>query len=61
MQLRTGPKVKMKIEFTDKKRVLRSPFYKRNTLWDRLDSDIQLADNMYEFKRKLKRIDISGL
>ena len=61
MQLRTGPKDKMKIEFTDKERVLPSPFYKRNTLWDRLDSDIQLTDNTYEFKRKLKMINISGL
>ena len=61
MQLRTGPKVKMKLAFTDKERVLRSPFYKCNTLWDRLDSDIQLAENVYEFKRKLKGIDVSVL
>ena len=57
-QLRTGPKVKMKIAFTDKERVLRSPFYKCNRLWDKLSSDIQLSDNIFEFKTKLKKIDL---
>ena len=52
-QLRTSPKVKMKILFTDKERVLRSPYYKCNTLWDSLSSDIQLSENMFEFKAKL--------
>ena len=60
-QLRTGPKVKMKIDFTDKERVLRSPYYKCNMLWDKLDSDIQLSENIFEFKRKLSKIDITGL
>ena len=33
--LRTAPKVKMKIDFTDKERVRRSPYYIGNWLWDR--------------------------
>ena len=59
--LRTSPKVKMKIPFTDKERVLRSPYYKCNTLWDRLSSDIQLSENMFEFKAKLRKLDMSEI
>ena len=44
--LRTGPKVKMKIAFTDKERVLHSPYYKCNRLWEQLSSDIQLSENI---------------
>ena len=51
----------MKIDFTDKERVLRSPYYRCNMLWDKLDSDIQLSENIFEFKRKLSKIDITGL
>ena len=36
----------MKIPFTDKERVLRSPYYKCNKLWDKLDSNIQLFENI---------------
>ena len=36
MLLRTGPKVKMKLDFTDRERVLRSPYYVCNRLWDKL-------------------------
>ena len=39
----------------------RLPHPEVDKLWDRLDRDIQLAENVYEFKRKLKRIDISVL
>ena len=60
-QLRTGPKVKMKSSFTDKERVLRSPYYKCIRLWDKLDSHIQLSENIFEFKMKLKKVDIAGL
>ena len=60
-QLRTGPKVKMKIPFTDKERVLRSPYYKCNKLWDQLDSNIQLSENIFVFKANLNKIDTSNL
>ena len=60
-QLRTGPKVKMKVAFTDKERVLRSPYYKCNRLWEKLDSDTQRSLDNFEFKAKLKKIDMEGL
>ena len=60
-QLRTGPKVKMKIAFTDKDRVLRSPYYKCNSLWDKLSSEIQLSGNIFEFKSKLNKLDMTEL
>ena len=50
MLLRTGPKVKMKVAFTNKERVLRSPYYLCNKLWDKLDSDTQRAKNVEDFK-----------
>ena len=60
MLLRTGPKVKMKVSFTDKERVRRSPFYVCNRLWDKLDSSVQLSKTMLEFKNSLKRLDLTG-
>ena len=48
MLLRTGPKVKMKIDF------------KCNNLWDKLDINIQRSENMYEFKN-VKKLDMSLL
>ena len=47
--LRTGPKVKLKVPFTDKERVLRSPYYVGSRLWDRLDVDFQRSNNIWEF------------
>ena len=34
IELRTRPKVKMKLHNTKKERVLRSPYYLANKLWD---------------------------
>ena len=59
--LRTAPKVKMKIEFTDKERVRRSPYYTCNQLWDKLDSEIQASKNIVEFAKRLQAIDLSNL
>ena len=59
MLLRTGPKVKMKVDFTDRERVLRSPYYTCNRLWDKLDVDIQHCETIFEFKNKLKKVDLS--
>ena len=52
--------VKMKIAFTDKEQVLRSPYYKCNGLWDELGSDIQLSVDIFEFKSKLRKVDIEA-
>ena len=38
-----GPKVKMKLAFTCKDSVCRSPYYLCNQLWNKLDSNIQLS------------------
>ena len=59
--LRTAPKVKMKVEFTDRERVLRSPFYVCNRLWDKLDSETQLSANITAFTNMLHKIDLSEL
>ena len=59
--LRTGPKVKMKLAFTDKDRVYKSPYYLCNQLWNKLDSKIQLSTSLIEFRESLKKIDLSEL
>ena len=56
MLLRTGPKPKMKVPFTDKERVRRSPYYVCRRLWDTLDSSVQLSKSMLEFKNSVKRL-----
>ena len=61
IMLRTGLKVKMKLPFTDKERVLRSPYYLCNRLWDKLDSTVQLSHSIFEFKSSLKKLDLSLL
>ena len=45
----------MKVPFTEKERVLRSPYYMGSRLWDRLDSAVQLFPNMFEFKTAVKK------
>ena len=59
MMLRTAPKVKMKIQFTDKERVRRSPYYLCHQLWDNIDSQVQTAINMYEFTKGILLKDLS--
>ena len=59
--LRTGPKVKMKIDFTDKQRVYKSPYYLCNQLWEKIGVSVQLSRDIYEFKRNLKTVDLSVL
>ena len=61
MQLRTGPKVKMKIPFTDKERVKRSPLYLCNKLWEKLDSETQHLNNVIDFTNKLKNVNLMAL
>ena len=61
MQLRTGPKVKMKVAFKDKERVKRSPCYVCNKLWDKLESETQHSHNVIEFTNKLKAVNLMML
>ena len=61
MVLRTGPKVKMKVPFTEKERVKRSPFYVSNRLWDKMDSNVQTLKSMLEFKNYVKKMDLKCL
>ena len=53
------PKVKMKVHFTDKEKVRRSPFYVGNRMWDKLNSKVQMSKYMLEFKNNLKKIDMT--
>ena len=61
MLLRTCPKVKMKVPFTDKERVRRSPYYIGSRLWDKLDVQTQTARTMLEFKNMVKKLDLTCL
>ena len=43
----------------DKERVLHSPYYMCNRLWDKLNTKSQLPKTMLEFKNYAKRIDLA--
>ena len=47
----------MKVDFTDRERVLHSPYYVCNRLWDKLDSEIQHCETISESKNKLKKLE----
>ena len=57
--LRTCPKVKMKVEYTDKERVRKSPYYLCNQLWDKLEADVQLSPNRFVFRENIKKIEFA--
>ena len=59
--LRTAPKVKIKVDFTDKERVRRSPYYLCNQLWEKLESSVQLSNNVLEFTKILQQVKLSEL
>ena len=61
MLLRTAPKVKMKIDFTDKEKVRQSPYYLCNQYWEKIDSAIQTANNIFDFSKQLRKIDLTDL
>ena len=42
----------MKVEFTDKQHVYRSPFYLCTQLWDKLEESIPLLNSIFEYKQK---------
>ena len=56
MELRAKTKVKMKVSFTKKERVLRSPYYAANRLWDQLDHTVQNLNSVYDFSIAIKKI-----
>ena len=51
----------MKSYFTDKARVLRSSYFLCSRLWDKLDYEVQLSKNVFEFVSKIKKIGSSAL
>ena len=51
----------MKIDFTDKERVRRSPYYLCNQYWEKIDSAIQTANNIFDFSKQLRKIDLTDL
>ena len=59
--LPTAPKVKMKVDFTDKDRVRRSPYYEYNRLWDKLNSSVQRSKSTIEFTKQVLRMNLSDL
>ena len=59
--LRTAPKVKMKVDFTDKEKVCRSPYYLCNQVWDKLDSSVQCSKNIFEFTKKISQLKLSDM
>ena len=61
MELRARPKVKMKVAFTNKERVLSSPYYLANKLWDQLDYTVQNLNSVYDFSIAVRKMDLANL
>ena len=61
IMLRTGAKIKIKVEFTDKQRVYRSPYYLCTQLWDKLEESIQVSNSIFEFKHNIWNFHLSEL
>ena len=53
--------VKMKLAYSNKERVLKSPYYLAVNPWNQLDETIQLSKDKKEFKKILKGWDMDGL
>ena len=50
-------KVKMKLPFSDKSIVLKSPYYRGVFLWNQLDYKLQHIDGEYLFGKAIRRVD----
>ena len=61
IELRTRPKVKMKVNYTKKERVLRSPYNLANKLWDQLAHEVQNLNTIYEFAVAIRKMDLADL
>ena len=61
MELCAKPKIKMKVSFTKKERVLRSPYYEANRLWEQLDHTVQNLNSVYDFSIAVKKLDLATL
>ena len=40
---------------------IKSPYYLCNKLWYKLDSNVQMATNVVEFKKMLNKMDLNDL
>ena len=59
--LRGRHKIKMKLPYSNKDQVLKSPSYMSFNLWNQLDEETQSIEAREEFKRKLRLIHVNRL
>ena len=57
--LHNRDKIKLKIAFSNKDRVKKSPFYLCNNIWKKLSIESQRCDNIFEFKKHLRKSNLS--
>ena len=51
----------MKLPYSNKDRVLKSPYYISVNLWNQLDSDVQKIVSKGEFKKRIRALDLDEL
>ena len=61
VEFHARPNGKMKIVFTKKKRVLRSPYYLCNKVWEQLNHMVQHLNSCYKFSIALRKVDLAKL
>ena len=57
IDLRSGPKVKLKNKFTALTKVYNSPLYRGIHLWDQLPAHLQKEENKIKFKSEINRFN----
>ena len=59
--LQTNNKIKLKLDFTNKEGLLKSPYYLMNKLWNKLNVNMQMAPNYIDFTNCCKRMNMENL
>ena len=61
IRLRGREKVRMHKPYSNKERVLKSPYYLAVNLWNQLDEEMQTIQNRFDFKKRLNFVDVDSL
>ena len=60
IRLRGQEKVRMHKPYSNKERLLKSPYYLAVNLWNQLDEVMQTIQNRFDFKKRLNFVDVDS-
>ena len=53
--------MRMHKPYSNKERVLKSPYYLAVNMWNQLDEEVQKILNRFDFKKRLNFVDVDSL